>query len=200
MTTDEKIIKYLDNEFSAEERKAFEEELIESDLLREQLDNFLKVKSGIDLSKNYNLSQAYFDSILPKFRNKLNNSESVLIKKNLSLAFGMMVVIIASVIVFNQIFNNSNEITNLQQFTESLDEQQKIELLENLNGEVEEYYQIAGNDLSFTELIQNELVANNEIAEVYDINYVELIDQLNPGEADKVYYEILNTNFNEVQL
>ena len=200
MQSDEKIIKYLENEISPEERKAFEEELSKSDSLREQFNKFLSVKDEINNSKNYTLGKDYFDSILPEFRNKLNHNKSRSISKNISYAFGVMLVLISSVFIFNRVLNDYEKSNNLRQFTESLDEHQKIELLEDLNGNVEEYYQIGDNDLSFTEIIQNDLLVNNEVAEVYDINYVELIDQLSPTEADEVYNEILNTNFNEVQL
>jgi len=76
-----------------------------------------------------------------------------------------------------------------------------MELLESLNGDIEEYFQLAENsEVPIAELIENELNVNYEIAEVYDISYAELIDQLNPSDADLVYNIILNTNFKEVQL
>ncbi len=55
--------------------------------------------------------------------------------------------------------------------------------------------------LELTNLLQSELNINNEIAEVYDIGYNELVEELSKTEADKIYQEILNKNFSrEVNL
>jgi len=201
MKLDEKIIKYLENELSTEERANFEKELSSSDFVREEFNRFSKVKNEVKLSKEYNIDKDYLDSILPEFRNKIDRNKYRYIRKNLVYAFGVLLVLISSFLIFNKVLNNNDASNSLQQFTESLDEQQKMELLESLNGDIEEYFQLAENsEVPIAELIENELNVNYEIAEVYDISYVELIDQLNPSDADLVYNIILNTNFKEVQL
>lgn len=201
MKLDEKIIKYLANELSTEERANFDKELSSSEIVREEFNKFLKVKNEIKLSKENNINKDYLDSIVPEFRSKVNNSKPIGIQKNIGYAFGALLVLISSFLIFNNITSSNDSIDSLEHFTESLDEQQKIELLESLNGDFEEYFQLAENsEVPITELIENELNVNYEIAEVYDISYVELIDQLNPSDADLVYNEILNTNFKEVQL
>jgi len=201
MKLDEKIIKYLTNELSTEERANFDKELSSSEIVREEFIKFLKVKNEIKLSKENNINKDYLDSIVPEFRSKVNNSKPIGIQKNIGYAFGALLVLISSFLIFNNITSSNDSKNSLEQFTESLDEQQKIELLESLNGDFEEYFQLAENsEVLITELIENELNVNYEIAEVYDISYVELIDQLNPSDADLVYNEILNTNFKEVQL
>ena len=53
------------------------------------------------------------------------------------------------------------------------------------------------DDVELTSLIQSELNINNEIAEVYDIGYNELVEELSKNEADKIYQEILNKNFSQ---
>jgi len=201
MKLDEKIIKYLTNELSTEERANFDKELSSSEIVREEFIKFLKVKNEIKLSKENNINKDYLDSIVPEFRSKVNNSKPIGIQKNIGYAFGALLVLISSFLIFNNITSSNDSKNSLEQFTESLDEQQKIELLESLNGDFEEYFQLAENsEVLITELIENELNVNYEIAEVYDISYVELIDQLNPSDAGLVYNEILNTNFKEVQL
>jgi hypothetical protein len=201
MKLDEKIIKYLENELSTEERANFDKELSSSEIVREEFNKYLRVKNEVKLSKENNINKDYLDSIVPKFRSRVNNSKPISIQKNIGYAFGVLLVLISSFLIFNRVFDNNDASNSLQQFTESLDDQQKIELLESLNGDVEEYFQLAENtQVPIAELIENELNVNYEIAEVYDISYVELIDQLNPSDADLVYNEILNTNFKEVQL
>ena len=87
MTTDERIIKYIENELSKNERTAFEIELNNSAELREELNKYLGVKRETGNLKELKLNPLYLDSILPEFRNKLNPSKTFSVKKNLGYAF-----------------------------------------------------------------------------------------------------------------
>lgn len=197
MKTEEKIIKYIDDDLSAEEREVFEKELSGSISLQKEYKKFLAVKEEIDLSKNIALDNKYLDSILPEFRNRVERPESFTLNKKVGYAFVVIIAFLVSTLIFNNIVTENNIVNDLQIFTESLDEEQKLNLLENLNGDIEEYYLIADNGFSndLTDLIQTDLEINNDIAEVYGINYNELIDQLSPVEAEKIYNEILGKKF-----
>lgn len=197
MKTEEKIIKYIDDDLSAEEREVFEKELSGSISLQKEYKKFLAVKEGIDLSKNIALDNKYLDSIIPEFRNRVDRPESFTLNKKVGYAFVVIMAFLVSKVIFNNIVTENNKVNDLQIFTESLDEEQKLNLLENLNGDIEEYYLIADNGFSndLTDLIQTDLEINNDIAEVYGINYNELIDQLSPVEAEKIYNEILRKKF-----
>lgn len=197
MKTEEKIIKYIDDDLSAEEREVFEKELSGSISLQKEYKKFLAVKEEIDLSKNIALDNKYLDSILPEFRNRVERPESFTLNKKVGYAFVVIIAFLVSTVIFNNIVTENNKVNDLQIFTESLDEEQKLNLLENLNGDIEEYYLIADNGFSndLTDLIQTDLEINNDIAEVYGINYNELIDQLSPVEAEKIYNEILRKKF-----
>jgi len=102
-------------------------------------------------------------------------------------------------VILQKIFTNNSKLSEVQEFTESLDENQKIELLENLNGNLEDYYQISENttEMVLTNLLQADLKINYEVAVAYDINYSELVDGLSASEAEKIYNEILKKNFSE---
>ena len=71
MTTDERIIKYIENELSEKERAAFEMELNDSEELREELNKYLRVKKEIGNLKELKLNPLYLDSILPEFRKQI---------------------------------------------------------------------------------------------------------------------------------
>lgn len=197
MTTDERIIKYIENELSPQERAAFDMELNNSVELIEELNKYLRVKKETGNLKGLKLNPLYLDSILPEFRNKFEPRKSFSFKKNLGYALGIMLVFILSIAILKNYFISETESTDLKEFTQSLNENQRIELLENLNGESEVYSLIADNipATEFTDQLSTVIEINNEVAEAYDISYNDLVDGLNQQEVEKIYSEILSRNF-----
>jgi hypothetical protein len=197
MTTDERIVKYIENELSPQERNTFEVDLSNSVELREEFGKYLKVNAETDEIKKLKLNQLYLDSIIPEFRNKLETPKSLSFKKNLGYAFGIMLVFILSVAILRSFFISETESTDLKEFTQSLNENQRIELLEELNGESEVYNLISENisENRLNNLFAVNLEINNEVAEAYSIEYYEIVDDLSKDEIEVIYKEILNTNF-----
>ncbi|OGU65609.1 MAG: hypothetical protein A2W30_08760 [Ignavibacteria bacterium RBG_16_36_9] len=197
MTTDERIIKYIENELSPQERNAFEVELNNSVELREELNKYLKVKAETDEIKKLKLNPLYLDSILPELKNKLNPPKTFSVKRNLGYAFGVMLVFILSIVVLKNFFISETELTDLKEFTQSLNENERIELLENLNDASEVYNLISENisESQLNNLLAANLEINNEVAEAYNIEYYEIVDDLSEDEIEVIYKEILNTNF-----
>ena len=197
MTTDERIIKYIENELSKNDRTAFEMELNNSAELREELNKYLGVKTETDELKKIKLNPLYLDSILPEFRNKLNPSKTFSVKKNLGYAFGIMILFILSIAILKNYFIGETESTDLKEFTQSLNEDERIELLENINDDSEIYYLISENisESQLSNLFSANLEINNKVAEAYNIEYYEIVDDLSEDEIEVIYKEILNTNF-----
>ena len=197
MTTDERIIKYIENELSPQERNAFEVELNNSVELREELNKYLKVKAETDEIKKLKLNPFYLDSILPELKNKLNPPKTFSVKRNLGYAFGVMLVFILSIVVLKNFFISETELTDLKEFTQSLNENERIELLENLNDASEVYNLISENisESQLNNLLAANLEINNEVVEAYNIEYYEIVDDLSEDEIEVIYKEILNTNF-----
>jgi hypothetical protein len=197
MTTDERIIKYLENELSPEERNSFEMDLNNSAELREDFNKYLRVQEETGNLKELKLNPLYLDSILPEFRKKFEARKSLPFKKSLGYAFGIMLIFILSISILKNFFSSESPTIVLQDFTQSLNEDQKIELLEDLNGDAEVYNlmteSISDNEL--TNLLTTELEINNEVAEVYDISFNELIAGLSQQKIDEIYAEILKRNF-----
>jgi hypothetical protein len=196
MTTDERIVKYIENELSPQERHAFEVDLSNSVELREEFEKYLKVNAVTDEIKKLKLDPLYLDSILPEFRDKLDAPKIFSVKRNLGYAFGAMLVFILSIVVLKNFFNNESEFMDLQEFTQSLNENQRIELLKNLNGD-QGVYEIISDSLYKPELIslfETNLKVNNEVAETYDIEYHEIISGLSKDEVEFIYNEILNSD------
>lgn len=197
MTSDERILKYLENELSPEERNSFEMDLNNSAELREELNKYLRVQKETRNLRELKLNPFYLDSILPEYRKKFETRKSLSFKKNLGYAFGIMLIFIISMSILKNFFSSESPTMVLQNFTQSLNENQKIELLEDLNGDAEVYNlmteSISDNEL--TNLLTTELEINNEVAEVYDISLNELIAGLSRQKIDEIYAEILNRNF-----
>lgn len=196
MKTEVRIINYIENELTSEEKSAFEEELKNSVGLREELRKYLSVKEETEHLKNLKLNPLYLDSILPEFRNRIDTGKSFNIRKNLGFAFGAMLIIIVSVIVMKTYFNNQTNANEIENFTQSLDENQKIELLERINGDSEVYNLLAE---SFSEpemisLFESNLEVNNEVAKAYDIEYSDIVSVLSDEEIEEIYNKIINTN------
>jgi hypothetical protein len=199
MISDKRIVKYIENELTPKEKIEFETQLRNSIKLKAELEKYLTVKKETVNLKEVKLNQDYLNSIVPEFRNKLELPKTISLRRNLGYAFGVMLVFVISVVILQKIFTNNLKLSEVQEFTESLDENQKIELLENLNGDLEDYFQISENttEIVLTNLLQADLNINYEVAVAYDINYSELVDGLSSSEAEKIYNEILNKNFSE---
>ena len=194
---DERIIKYIENDLSAKERDAFEAELNNSASLKSEFEKFLKVRIQTEEQKKLKLTQEYLDSIVHEFREKLNVSKSSAIRKNLGYAFGIMILFVLASFGLKNYFADDTKIMDIHTFTQSLDANQKIELLEKLDSHSGDTYLIreiiSGNELS--DLLSSGLELNTEIVETYDISNDELIVGLTQYEVDKIYAELLNKNF-----
>ncbi len=199
MKNDERIIKYIENELTSEERIAFEIDLNNSTQLKQDYESILNLKKEITELKKVKLKQNYLDSMVPEFRNKLSIPEATTPKRNLVYAFAIMLAFILVAVILQKIFTENTEVNEVKQFAESLDENQRIELLENLNGNLEDFYPLSeNNDESvLTNLLQADLKIDYEVAEAYDISYPELFEGLSSSEAEQIYNEILNKNFSE---
>lgn len=193
MKTDDRIIKFIENELTQQERDSFESELNKSAELKREYQKYLNVKVEVDKLKELKLNSDYLNSILSEFRNKLSTPESFSYKRNLGFAFGVMVVFIAVAFLLRNFLSTDSEITDLQKFTHLLNETQQIELFETLNGDVELYNLV--DESKLTSLIAANLEIDYEIAESYNIQYSDLVEGLSSKEIEIIYNEILESNF-----
>lgn len=195
MTNEERIIKYLDNYLSAEEKKAFEEDLKSSAELRDELSEYQVLKDKLDQAKSIELNKDYVDSILPEFHNRFPKGKRETIRKSLSYAFGVMLIFLISITILRTFFTDRKLNGTLEEFTESLNDEQQIELLESMNGISVSYSQLTDDDL--VGLLENDLEINKDVIEAYNIGDEELISSLSETEFDYLYQEILNKNLLE---
>lgn len=193
MKNEDRIIKYIEKELTQEEIISFETELKISSQLRKEYQKYLKVKSEVDDLKVLKLNPDYLDSILPEFRNKLNTPKQFSYRKNLGYAFGVMAVFIVIAFLLRNFLSTTPETTDLEKFTQSLNEDQQIALLETLNGDTELYNLV--EESKIINLIAANLQIDNEVAEAYNIQYSDLVEGLNQKEIEIIYNKILKCNF-----
>jgi hypothetical protein len=193
----ERIIKYIENDLTSVERIAFEKELKNSFELRIEFEKYLQLKNETIKLKDVKLDKNYLDSIIPEFREWLQSRKSHGIKISLGYAFGIMLAFILSIAVVNYYLSSNSEITDLPEFTNSLNDSQRMELLENLDNEITTHELVSGNVSvqEIDQLINAELEISSEVLESYDIAYDDLIVELEQDEVNKIYNEILNRNF-----
>lgn len=193
MQTEERIVKYLDNDLTSEERATFESELNSSEELKREFENYLVVNEKINKQKNLKLNSDYADSILPDFHKKAHSRKKEILRYSLSYAFGLILIILIGISVQKIFFNNPvNKSDDLAKFTQSLNENQKLDLLENLDGNDDLYSMISRKE--YVTLLENDLVINEGVLETYDIGYKDLLSNLSDKEVEKIYTEILNRN------
>ena len=193
MQIEERIIKYLDDDLTQEARAAFERELNSSEELKREFENYLIIKEKINNQKNLKLSSDYENSILHEFHKNPHKHKREVLRKSLSYAFGLIFIILLGISVQKIFFNNNvNNSGDLEKFAQSLDENQKLDILESLNDSNDLSDIISGKE--YVDLLENNLVVNEDVLETYDIGYKDLIVNLSDTEADKIYNELINRN------
>jgi hypothetical protein len=203
MNKEETIIKYLDNQLSAEEKLNFEEQLSDSAELEIEFRKYTDKYAQIDELKEIESNQLYFNSILPRFQQKRKAQSSVYIFKNIGYAFSLLIMFIISFTVFT-LFYSENESANLIKFTESLTTDEKIELLSTLNGEITtEYLNKFYTDfyVSSIETSLADISDKNQIAVSYNLDVNNIEEIITAEEFENIYNELLSMNiFHEEKL
>ena len=193
MQTEERIIKYLDNNLTAEERAAFERELLSSQELKRELEKYLIIKEKINKQKNLKLSSDYTNSILFNFHKKTHSGKKETLRRSLSYAFGLILIILVGISVQKIFFTDTvTKSADLENFTQSLNEDQKLDLLESLNDNDDLSSMISGKE--YVDLLEKGLVVNEDVLENYDIGYKDLLANLSDNEVEKIYNELINRN------
>jgi hypothetical protein len=197
MNKEDLIIKYLDNQLTTEDQKNFEKQLSESADLQKEFQKYADVNSKISDLKRIESNQHYFNSVLLRFRQKQQSKSTVFERKNFGYAFSIVVMFIISFMVFNLIYS-SNEPERLIKFTESLTEDEKIELLSTLNDEIpKEYLNKVYTDYYQTN-IETELTEvedKNQIADAFNLEIYDIEEIVTEEEFENIYSELISMNF-----
>ncbi len=201
MSIEETIIKYLDNQLTEEEKNNFETELNNSVKLKNEFLKFQSVKLKTDELKQIETNEAYYNSIIPRFRNKLKINSGKIIYKKIAFALSILIVTAISYMVYYTLYVKMDSGYDLAEFTESLSDKEKLELLEELdiNSDVysEEYFNNLNSE-DYKSALQESLIDTEDkkqLAELYDIEITEPAEFISYQEFELIYDELLNMNF-----
>jgi hypothetical protein len=199
---DEIIIKYFDGQLSVNEIKEFESELETSTELKNAFKNYRKVNEFFSTKDEQLAEQDYFNTIIPRFRQKLDKETFVFPIRIISFTFATILLIISSYLLFQNYFFNQN-VTNysIQSITENLSEQEMNEIVDYIS---EDFWNpIAGEEklLIFeeTDFSLEGVVANVSVEEgvmiLSDYQINDIYSLADEKELEIAYNEILNKKF-----
>jgi hypothetical protein len=201
---DKKILKYLSEFMTDAEKDEFERELKSNEALHfryEELKNNIKVFA--DTSIEHNLNENYFNSLLPKVRNRLDEKTSGSKKPAIISALASAAAVIIFIVLFDPgasnvdfSFNNyEEEISTILNSSDS-----------EIDGLLDESYSYSYNDINIEEVNDrfysdyvDELTSNYNNSSTFqstDINdSYSYLDNLEDEELNKIISELKEIKF-----
>lgn len=197
---DKRIILYLDDQMSQEERKIFESELTNSSELSKEVESYKNILKSLTFDEKQSKDDDYFANLIANFRQtKLSSKKSFSFKPAYSLTAAVSIIIL--VFIFFNPFNKT-EIETVDKIIAGLDETEAAELIDYYsNGLTQtEVDQTNGQaDSLFADMISNEFEFDESDVKMLvssDENYLNSIfSNIDSDETEKIYNEILNTKF-----
>ena len=199
INNEEKFFSYIKGKMNPEERKIFEHELIHSDNLNQEFDEYKKLNSIIDETKNIPLNKNYSESIITEFRRRKSSNGLRKIFPTIKYAFASIIIIIVGYFLISQINNESPQDVNLllTQYSDSeldsyINDYDYSNSLE-MNIDIDAVQRI---DSLYSENISASLIESiNEesLTDIVDFNSVADVDEyLSEDEVDLIYAQLIN--------
>ncbi len=195
---DDIIIKYFDEQLSVNEIKEFERELETNTELKNAFENYRKVNEFFSTKDEQFAEQDYFNTIIPRFRQKLDKVTYVSPIRKIGFSFATILLIISSYLLFqNYFFNQSVTNYSVESITDNLSEEEINELADYISDDYwnpisdeEKLLLLEETDLSLEGLIASVSVEEGVlILSDYQIN--DLYSLADEEELEIAYNEIL---------
>ena len=195
---DEIFIKYFDEQLSVDERKEFEGELETSAELKNAFENYRKVNEFFSTKDEQLADQDYFNTIIPRFRQNLDQESYVFPIRKIGFTFATILLIISSYVLFqNYFFNQSVTNYSVESVTDNLSEEEINELADYIS---DDYWNTISDEEKLLLLEETDLNLEGLIADVsveegvmilsdYQIN--DLYSLVDEKELEIAYNEIL---------
>ena len=199
INNEEKFFSYLKGKMNPEERKAFEGELIRSDNLKKEFDEYKKLNSMIDETKNIPLSKNYSESIITEFRRRKDSKGLKKKSPRIKYAFASVIIIIVGYFLISQINKENPQDVNLllTQYSDSeldsyindYDHSNAIEM--NIGNEAVQII-----DSIYSENISASFIESINGESLTDIvsfkNVADVDEYLSDNEVDLIYAQLIN--------
>jgi hypothetical protein len=161
---DKIIIKYFDEELSVDERKEFERELETNTELKDTFENYRKVNELFSTKDEQLADQDYFNTIIPRFRQKLEKESYISPIRKIAFTFATFLMIISSYILFQNYFFNQG-VTNysVESITDNLSEEEMNELADYIS---DDFWNLISDEEKLQILEEADLSLDGVIADV----------------------------------
>jgi len=198
----EKILNYLSDQMSEEEKHKFESELNSSSELKREFNDAKEKLDKLSFNDDVSLEEDYFVNLLPKTRAKLEKNDVPFYKKKIVFAVPVLAAIIIALIFIVNGTNTStkkhfitfNDLENILYTNDNLNEKLAAQLWEEkLDGyyeiplsEIDKYYTLSIEDLVNDRSIE---YLNNDFP---DLNSYDLYNKLEEKDKEKFYKSLMN--------
>lgn len=196
MTNDEKFSRYFFNEMNLEEKKEFEKELSIFPELNNDFENFKKVMNLFTETKAVELDAGYTQSILPRFRNKIESKRKKSVYIKYGYAFAVLFLAVISYLIIARMMTDKPE---MQKIYSGLTDDDANYLASELDLSLENDYDensFAKIDSLYNKTLSEnitESISNNNISSVSeDINLNEIEKYLTDKDVETLYAELSN--------
>jgi hypothetical protein len=183
-----------------EEVSRFEEELKNSPLLQNELDDCRKLVNKYNEAKEVPIDRDYFVNLLPEFRMKISTNRKF--KFHPAIGYGLISVVI--ILLFSIIIlNDGGDTTQTEDIVSSMNESETEYILDNYSGQ-DLSLEVVGNNSETYDSVLTNLIAENLVSGNSDLNYViENIDNnfynlaggITESQAEIIYNELINKKF-----
>ena len=191
----EKLIKYFAGEMSSSEKEEFEKIINASPYLKEEASKYRVFFSNINETVEPDVDENYFINLVPRFRDKLAQSEKK--KYHPVFSFATAVLIVMIILLFipnsNRVVRDENSSANYSSsdITDYLSTNSDQPIVTNLPADVEANYDSLLDGMIYDELSDNEHnLAGAQIVESLDYN--TLLESVNNNDAAVIYEQLKN--------
>lgn len=180
MNSDERFSKYFLNDMNENEKQEFENELKSSEQFRIDFEDYKKVFELVNETKQVKLEDSYSQLIIPNFRKNLEKNKQKLALAKFGYAFSFLFIVIFGYMIFNSVFNNSQDLNKTYSGLTSED----VNLLANdVNIDLENNYD--EEIVNKIDSVYSDKLKENIIASISDDNLVLITDDVNINKLDQ---------------
>ena len=196
----DKIILYLDNQMSDEEKLVFEDELKKSETLRRELENYKNLLGEIKEIENISIDEDYFSQMVPKFRGRMEERR----KFRIIPKFALGITTIAAILVLIIYTSNNKNVSNINTPV-------KTEITQNNNNDLLSLLGSNSNQLNLGILSNDDVTRYDSVFNTMLLNALSLSPQsvsyltidnntdlsnmlqgINQNEANEIYNQLLH--------
>jgi hypothetical protein len=199
INNEEKFFSFLKGKMKPEDRKTFEDELMNSDKLNKEFIEYKKLNDIIKETKNVNLKKDYSESIITEFRKRRESKNLKKRHPTIKYALASILIIIAGYFLILQINKENQHDVNseltqysyseLNSFIDDYDYSNSIEL--NIADDAIQRIDSIYSDNISASLIES--ISRKNFEDIFSTNSIVDVDEyLSDNEVDFIYAQLIN--------